>query len=74
MLQSISRLTGITKDNWLKVFGIAAFWYVWFFGGLILVLLGVLHYTKDWNPNSPGISWIPEWLKLVWKTYLTLKL
>jgi len=56
MLQSISRLTGITKDNWLKVFGIAAFWYVWFFGGLILVLLGVLHYTKDWNPNSPGIS------------------
>lgn len=69
MLQSISRLTGITKDNWLKVFGIAAFWYVWFFGCLILVLLGGLYYTKAWHHNSPGISWIPEWLKLVWETY-----
>ena len=68
MLQSISRITGITKDNWLKVFGIAAFWYVWFFSGLILVLLAWLYYTRDW-PNGVGIDWIPEWLKLVWKTY-----
>jgi len=69
MLESISRLTGVTNDNWLKVFSRATFWCVWFFGCLILVLLGVLYYAKDWGPNSPGISWIPEWLKLVWEIY-----
>ena len=68
MLQSISRITGITKDNWLQALGLTAFWFAWFFGGFILVLLAVFYYTKDW-PSGVAIDWIRKWLKPFWEAY-----
>ena len=68
MLQSISRLTSITKENRLQALGITVFWFVWVLGSFILVIWVVFYYTKDW-PSGVVIDWVRKWLRPFWETY-----
>ena len=68
MLESISRITGVTKDNWVQALSITAIWFAWFLGGFILFAWAVFYYTKDW-PSGVAVDWMRNWLSPFWEIY-----